>query len=306
MPDFIDSPVTFPLGAPSIDQNTGLITVDMALNTPGYITQRLSDLTLQRFIVDQIFANSGDPVRGGAVIYDQITQNDLYTTNDVEQVAPGATFPIVGAERPVPLVATVSKYGGKFMFTDEAKRRNDAFLFDQKTQKLANTLVRKVNTFTVAQLEANFTALAGATTIPGNDWTAVVTGGASQSNNSAWPAADFAAVQTQADTTELGVTIDLWILNPADLGMLRTIYGNQYENVLASFGLTVFPSNRVAHGTAYALSKGNVGFLKYEVGLATETWREPDSQATWVQSSVLPVMGITNPYSIYKVTGLAG
>lgn len=302
----IDLPVLYPLGAPSIDQNTGIISVDMALQQPEYITQRLSDLTLQRFIVDQIFASSGNPVRGGAVIYDQIVQNDLYTTNDVEQVAPGAEFPVVGAERQVPLVATVSKYGGKFRYTDEARRRNDATLLEQKTQKLANVLVRKVNTIAVAQLEANFTALAGATTVAGNNWNTVVTGGASQSNNTLWPAADFAKVQLAADVTELGVTVDLWLVNPAQLSTLRTIYGQFYREVLDSYGLTMFPSNRVPAGVAYALARGQVGFLNYERGLFTETYRKPDNESTWVQSSVLPVMGITNPYSVYKVTGLAG
>lgn len=297
------SPVAYPLGAPTVVGNT--ISVDTALNQPTRITRRIADLTLQKFIVDQIFADGGT-VAGGAVIYDQATANELYTTRDVERVAPGAEFPIVGGSRQQPKVAEVEKRGGKFFITAEARRRNDQLLFDNLTTQLANTIVRKNNVRAITELESAITGLGGAATYVGTNWNAVVTAGVNSSTANAYPAADFAKAQLLADTDELGVTYDLWLVNPAQYYALRVIYGDRLELILQSFGISVFASNRVVAGTAYAVARGQVGGISYEQGLTTETWYEAETQRFWVQSSVSPVMYVTNPYSVKRVTGLAG
>jgi hypothetical protein len=296
------APVSYPLGAPTLTGNT--LTVDTALKQPGRITKRIADLTLQNFIVDRIFSSSGTTVAAGAVIYDQAVSNQLYTSREPERRMPGDEYPIVGAPRTSPKVATSEDWGGKFFVTDEAVRRNDRVYFDNQVTQLANTLVRRVNTQAVAQLEAAISALGGAGTFAGHNWEAVVTGGSSQTNATGWPAADFANAQYLADVDELGVTYDLWIVNPLQKATLATVYGSSLNEVLGGFGIEVFASNRVAAGTAYAVARGQVGFLDYEQGLATETWREQKTKRNWVQTSVMPIMGITNPYSIKKVTGL--
>lgn len=298
------SPVAYPLGAPTIQGNQ--LTVDMALKQPQRITRRIADLTLQKFIVDKIFSSSGVSVESGAVLFDQATANDLYLTRDVEERAPGAEYPIVGADRTEPQVAKSEDWGGKFWVTDEAVRRNDRVYFDQQTTKLANTIVRKVNQRAVATLEAAIAGLGGAAVVPGHDWSNVTLSGTSPTPNNARPFADFAAVQLAADIEELGVVYDLWIVNPVEDHNLRIAYGEEYADALAAAKIEVFASNRVAAGTAYAVARNQVGFLDYEQGLSTETWREEKTKRNWVQSSVMPIMGVTNPYSIKKVTGLAG
>jgi hypothetical protein len=296
------APVSYPLGAPTLVGNT--LTVDTALKQPGRITKRIADLTLQNFIVDKIFAGSGATTVAGAIVYDQVVSNQLYTSREPERRMPGDEYPIVGAPRTAPKVATSEDWGGKFFVTDEAVRRNDRIHFDNQVTQLANTLVRRVNTQAVAQLDAAITALGGAGTFVGHNWEAVVTGGSSQTNATGWPAADFANAQLAADVDELGVTYDLWIMNPLQKATLVTVYGSGLAEVLRSFNIEIFASNRVAAGTAYAVARGQVGFLDYEQGLATETWREAKTKRNWVQTSVMPIMGITNPYSIKKVTGL--
>lgn len=298
------SPVAYPLGAPTIQGNQ--LTVDMALKQPQRITRRIADLTLQKFIVDKIFSSSGVSVESGAVLFDQATANDLYLTRDVEERAPGAEYPIVGADRTEPQVAKSEDWGGKFWVTDEAVRRNDRVYFDQQTTKLANTIVRKVNQRAVATLENAIAGLGGAAVVPGHDWSNVTLSGTSPTPNNARPFADFAAVQLAADIEELGVVYDLWIVNPVEDHNLRIAYGEEYADALAAAKIEVFASNRVAAGTAYAVARNQVGFLDYEQGLSTETWREEKTKRNWVQSSVMPIMGVTNPYSIKKVTGLAG
>lgn len=298
------NPVTFPLAAPTVTGST--LTVDLALQQPTRVTRRIADLTLQKFIVSRIFSPGG-AVSGGAVIYDQATLNELYMDRDVERVMPGQEFPVVGSSRPNPKVAEVEKYGGKFYVTDEARDRNDRAHFNNQTVMLANTIVRKVNTRTVLELEAAISALGGAGTFIGHNWGTVVTGGSSQTNATGWPAADLANAQLLADTDELGVVYDIWIVNPMQKFQLTVTYGDKLNDVLASLGIReVFASNRVANGTAYAVASGQVGELRIEQPLRTETDREVKNERTLVQSSVRPVMYVTNPYSIKKVTGLNG
>jgi len=300
------APVQYPLGPPVVT-NTTVLTVDMALNQPNRITRRIADLALQRFIVSRIFSTGGTAVNGGAILYEQALANDLYTDRDVERVAPGGEFPIVGASRRGPKVAEVEKYGGKFQTTDEARKRNDTVWFNNQVTMLSNTIVKKVNTRAVAELEAAIAALGGAGVFTGNDWSAVITAGTSATNNADMPAADFAEAQLLAEQDELGVTYDLWIVNPQEMAALVVIYGEKLQGVLAAAGIKeVFPSNRVTAGTAYAVARGQVGFLEYEQGLGTQTWADPETESYWTQSSVRPVMGITNPLSIRKVIGLAG
>ncbi len=296
--------VTYPLAPPSVSGTT--LTVETALNQPTRITRRIADLTLQKFIVSRIFAQGG-AVSGGAVIYDQATLNELYLDRDVEQVMPGDEFPIVGSSRPTPKVAQVEKYGGKFYVTDEARDRNDRAYFNNQVTQLANTIVRKVNTRTVAELEAAITALGGAGTFIGHNWGTVVTGGSSQTNNSGWPAADLAQAQLLADVDELGVEYDIWIVNPMQKYQLTVTYGDKLADVLTSLNIReIFATNRVANGTAYAVASGQVGELRVEQPLRTETERKVETEKTLVQSSVRPVMYVTNPYSIKKITGLNG
>lgn len=298
------SPVTFPLGPPTLSGDT--LTVDTALKQPTRITRRIADLTLQKFIVSRIFAQGG-AVSGGAVVYDQAVLNELYLDNDVERVGPGDEFPIVGSSRQAPKVAQVEKYGGKFFVTDEARDRNDASHFNNQVTQLANTIVRKVNTRTITELESAITALGGAGEFVGRDWSAVVTAGTSASTADAFPGRDFAHANRLAAEDELGVDYDLWLLNPQEKEQLDIVYGDRLPQVMATHGIReIFTSNRVTAGTGYVVATGQVGELRMEQALRTETDRIVRNEKTLVQSSVRPVMYVTNPYSIKKVTGLAG
>lgn len=294
----------YPLGNPTVSGNT--ISVDTMLNEPTRITRYLSDLTLRGYWADKVFTPGGG-VSGGAILYTQLTQNELFVAagRDVQNVEPGAEFPLVTFDRPTPLVKPVEKFGGKFFVTDEARDRNDPLMLQQGAQRLANTINRRIHTNAVAEIDAQITTLGGsAQTATGNDWSAVVTGGSSQTNATGWPAADFAKVQLLADQKELGVQFDTWILNPVNANEFKIAYGNEWREVLEDNGISFVVTNRVTAGTAYVIESGQVGQMRLEKPLGTETWREQATQRTWVQSDVRPVFVITNPYGIAKVTGL--
>lgn len=300
MPDL--NPVAHPLGAPTVTGTT--ITVDTMLQQPTRITQFLMDITLQRFVLDRLFTSPGG-VTGGAVVYDLLTENELYLDRDVEPVAPGTEFPIVTSQRRAPKVAEVEKFGGKYFFTDEARDRNDQSAFQNENIKLGNTIVRKLNARAVETLEAAIAANNGNSEFVGNDWSAAVPGGSNPTLPANTPAADFAKAQLLADQRELGIQYNIAIVNPVQLNELRLFYGGSLDQMLADNGYDeVYATNRVTAGTAYFVAEGQLGEMRLEQPLATETWREPETQRTWVQSSVRPVMFVNNPFAVVQATGL--
>jgi hypothetical protein len=292
----------YPLALPTLNGN--LITVDLMLKEPTRITQYLSDLTLQKFWADRIFASAGG-VSGGALLYSQLMANDLYTDRDVQNVEPGAEFPIVTSSRPEPKLAVVEKFGGKFPVTDEARDRNDPTLLQQESQKLAFTMNRGIHKRALATLDQSLTATGSDTTFVGNSWADAAALTLTTTSNAALPAADFAKAQLKAETFELGSEFDLWIVNPQEMLNFQTVYGDRWRDVLNNWGVDMISTNRVTAGEAFVVAERQVGQFRLEKALSTETWRDPEVESTWVQSSVRPLFAVTNPYSVLKVTGLA-
>lgn len=296
------NPVQHPLGAPTVAGT--LYTVDMALNAPTRVTRTLMDLTLQRFFADRVFANGGG-VTGGAVVYDQLIANDLYTDRDIGRVAPGDEFPLITGSRRAPQVAEVEKWGGKFWVSIEARDRNDTTVFARNVRQLANTIVRKINMRSVESLEAAVQASPNRV-VTGNNWAAVITAGSSASNSNVWPGYDFARAQMLAEVDELGIVYNLWIMNPQEYLQLARIYGTGLNDLLASLGTQIFVTNRVTAGTAYVVAERQPGQMRIEQPLATEQWYQEENQRYWTQSSVRPLWFVDNRFAVLKFQGLAG
>lgn len=293
--------IAYPLGPPQ--QVGSEFRIDIALANPTrVVSPMVIDLTRLRFFVDRIFRSAGG-VTGGAVIYDIVSQNQPYADRDVQRVEPGTEFPIITFSRPAPSAAQVEKWGGKFFFTDEARDRNDTGQFTNAVRQLGNTIVRKINQRGIQILEALVTA--NSRTMTGNRWDQVITAGATPSNFTAYPARDFAKTRLIAEQEEMGMTYGLWILNPNEMFNLEGIYADRLNALLASAGISIFVTNRVALGTAYAVAEGQAGEMRIEKPLGTETWRDPNGkEQTWVQSSVRPLMFGNNPFALLKVVGL--
>jgi len=296
------NPVAHPLGPPTVSGTT--ISVDIALNAPTRVTRTLMDLSLQRFFADRVFASSGG-VTGGAVVYDELQANDLYSDRDFQRVAPGDEFPLITSSRRVPKVASVEKWGSKFFTTVEARDRNDISVFTRNVRMMANTIVRKMNQRAVEVLEAAVQASPNRLVV-GVNWSTVVTAGASASNSNLWPGYDFSRAQAQAETEELGTVFDLWILNPQEYLQLARIYGPALNDLLASMGLSIFVTNRMPAGNAYVVQQNQVGQMRIEQPLQTTQWYEQETEKFWTQSSVRPLMFCDNRWTVLKFTNLAG
>jgi hypothetical protein len=291
----------YPYGPPTVSGTT--YTVDFLTKNPGRVTRLIANLALQRFFVDRIFSPAGS-IEGGAVIYEQATSNELYATRDVERVEPGAEFPIVTFDRGAPLTAQ----GGKFDVTDEAIRRNQVGRVNRAIMQLANTITRKTQQRAISELDAAI--VSASRTATGTSWAddAATADGSKIATISVM--ADLTAVVKANQVAELGYDYDFAIMNPQEWRNARLSLGGNAADLRALFadsGITgVWVTNRQTAGTVKWLAQRMVGELGYEVPLGTETWRDKDGkQTTWFQSSVLPIMYVTDPYAILETTGHA-
>lgn len=291
-----------PLAAPTLAGN--VVSLDLLLNNPSRVNRFIQAISLQKFAFPQLFADGGS-ISGGAVIYDQADVNQLYPLNNPEPVAPGAEFPIISDARVAPKVATVAKWGGKIFITDEARDRNDVLLWNRAMRKVANAMVKTIDAIALQAITAELTARP-ALSIAGNSWSAVVTNGATPTNTRLWPHANLATVLGTFDTDELGERPNILLINTLDDIQLGIIYGIEGKRaMLDSFGLTEFVSNRVTAGAPIVATAGQVGEYKTEKPLGTVTWREEQTERTWVQTSVRNVFYVTNPFAMKRLTGVA-
>lgn len=292
----------YPLGSPSVSGNS--ITVDLMLQQPTRINAYISNLALKKYFAERIFTNGGG-VTGGALVYNQVTKNDLFPTRATQEVAPGAEFPEVTFDRPEPKTAQVKKLGGKFRVTDEARDRNDLSAIQSEAVKLGNDIPRQMHARALAELEASITAIGSDVQVTGTSWADAAALTLTTTTNAAQPAADFAKLQLKAETLELGSEYNLWIVNPQEMSNFQVVYGDRWKDVLTNWGVGMISSNQVTAGSAYVVQEGQVGQVRYEQELKTVSWRDDGTESTWVQSSIRPVFAVTNPYNAVKVTGLA-
>lgn len=291
---------SYPPAAPSITTDT--LSISVYLDNPTRIRRVVEDLTLNRFIADRLLTQ-GPRATGGAVIYDQVTAGDFFLARDVEKIAPGAEYPILTDTAPTPLTAAVDKWGGQVFITDEQRDRNAIDVFVRETRKLANTIVRKVDTVALAALAA-----APVNPVSGTDWTAA-TGAAMIAN-----LIDAAAAINDPD---MGYVADLVILNPVQFNELlknkdfRDAMTNGVEGsilrdgIIGQFlGMDFARSNRVTAGTGYIAAGGMVGGISDEQPLTTEVYRMPGSDRTYIKSNRRMVAWITDPKAASIITGI--
>lgn len=292
----------YPYGTPGIAGTT--ITLDWLTEDPKRVTRAIANMALRGYFVDRIFAQAGT-ITGGAVVYDQAIENELFSNRDVSRVEPGGAFPLITTERAAPRTTQVEKYGGEFFVTDEARRRNRTGSTNKDIRRLANTIQRKTQQRAIAELdvavaEHNRTAV-------GTRWDTAAGTAHDMQVATVGPLADLTMVEQANETLELGYTYDFAIMSPVDWRNFRLAAGGQAieaKALLADSGIGgVWVTNRKSVGSVYWLAERQVGELGYEVPLSTATWRDQKHQVDWFQSYVLPVVYVTDPFAILETTG---
>lgn len=280
------------------------LTLSLFLNNPARVQRTLEELSSQRFIADRIFAG-GPAASGGAVIYDQVTAENLYTLRDIQEITPGSEFPIVNGAEPNPLVALVKKWGGSAIFTYEQVRRNQLDVLRRELIRLRNTIVKKVDTVAIATLDASPKQTQSAS----GDWTTAATDIIS----------DVETAKNKIDLIDMGYEASWVLINPAQAldirkdADIRTAYPR--ENLGANLlnkgaadlagilGLDWYVSNRVTAGEVW-VGAGTVGFISDEIpGPYSRVLDEMDKERWRVMAARVPTMGVTDPKAVVKITG---
>jgi hypothetical protein len=293
---------TYPGAFPTV--NGDKITVEQWMHAPTMLRRTLENWLSQRWIADFIFS-SGD-AQGGAVIYDQLTAQDLYPDGEPGDIAPGAEFPNVDTSDPTPKVARVTKRGLQTKLTYEHVRRNDRDTFTRKLTKLRNGLLRRVDTVTFAALDAEPLIQSVAAAKPLTDPTAD-------------PINDFLGAIQEVDENDLGYKIDTVIINPQEF--YRLLGRKDIRDALPRENTTINPilsrrmsgfleipnwivSNRQTAGRARVLQAKVVGSQRDEVPFYSRNIDEPKREVWYIQAARVNVPIVTDPYAIVNLTGL--
>lgn len=296
-------PDMFPPGAPTV--NGQEITLEQFLANPARVQRAIRDLTLQRFVADQIFS-PGPAATGGSVIFDQVLGTELFMNRDVQAIEPGSEFPILDLGEVSPLVARTIKWGGAAELTYEERDRDRRDQLGRKVLRLRNTIVRKVDQVAVATLRAAPVLNAVASADWGIGTTAIFK--------------DTASAITLVDRLDMGYTITGALISPnTNLAMLtndqliaqlpREGAGN--SNPIRSGRLAGiagiddwFVTNRVTDDEIFFLSGKQAGSISDEKPLYSRVVDRPERESLLIMAARLVVPFVTDPKSVVRMTGV--
>lgn len=293
--------VPAPPAPPSILNDIESISV--FLNTPAYVQRSIQDLTLLKFLTPILFGQ-GPAATSGAVAYDQVTQNDLFTGRDVSKIAPGAEYPILTVQAPTPKMALVDKWGGRVQIFDETVRRGNFNAVLKAFTKLGNTIVRKADTQGLAVLAAAPTLTYGfSATWASSTFAAIIDG--------------LIAAKQLVEQQQMGYVVDTLVLSLSEANRLLSLaiqnkaLGEvaQAELVHAGdigqiLGFDIFATALQAQGSGYFLARKQIGDFSDEVPLTTKSYREEETDSQWVQGSRSFTAYVTDPKACVTLTGM--
>lgn len=285
------------------EAHNGVLSIDEVLADPTVISDRIADIAGQDLLVEKVFSQDNAPVSGGTVIYSKTTQKHLYTSNDVADRQPGDEYPVVYSDRPELEIARVEDFGGKFAVSDEARRRNLNIDFDNDVTRLANTVTRKLNQRAIETIEAaeeSGETINYAAAFDTRAWWDVKLEGNSADITPATdrPTAAISMMFQEAQETELGINYTHILMSPWQYAGAQAVYGDKLAPTFEQFGLEPVISTNINQDKMYLVDQGKAGFIKYEMPLTVDTWRDHAHRQDWIQAFAMPVMGITLPAAI--------
>lgn len=283
---------------PALTGNT--MQVDVALNQVQYIESKIAELTDGDLLIDKFFSPFGQQITAGGLLYHVVTRADFFTARDVEPRTPGAEYPVVEGVQPEPRLALVEDYGGKIEVLDETRARNDIRKFSNQVLQLTNTLKLKLDN---AALKAINDCADIEVYSPSNNWENLVFVGPLDeiTPSSQRPTAHFAEAQLLATLEEMGVKHDLIVMNPTQEMQLRVAYAEGLQAMLTGAGLSIYSNPRIPEGVLYALERGRVGAVGFEVPLTVEPIPDRAHRQTIVQAYAVPAFAVDRPNAIKKI-----
>lgn len=290
---------TYPAAPPTISGDVE--TVNRFLNTPTDVNRRVREISLNRYLTDFIFPGRIEAA-GGAILYE--IGEGIFLAKDPESVNPGAQYPRSTETRGTAAIASVKKWGEDVPLTDEAIGRLKGMAMERVLRKLSNTMIRKVDSLSMAAAAAAITLTQPQT--------------AAWDNASADPFLDVMLADAKGAALDEGFEYDTLILT--DVLYARMVSNSKVINGLARestntvtsegeilkiAGKSIVRTNHLPGGVDRllidrqqfgALGYENIPSPEYEGDPANgiETWarRDPNANDQWLLRGRRPVVPI--------------
>jgi hypothetical protein len=306
-------PHIYPAAPPTISGDT--LTISRFLNSPALVQRRLKEITTQRFIADVLLSGRYE-ASGGSILYEQT--ESIFTSKAPEAVAPGGEYPRSPATPGPAAVAGITKWGQDVPVTDEHVSRYGRRAIDVGMTKIANYIVKQVDTVALAAISAAVTATAAATVA----WSTVAT---------ADPLLDLMKAKAAVLDDDQGYDPNVAVMSDLSYAYLlanqKIIAGLEREgdgsitrtgDILSVAGLTILSTNNLpVASTVFVVDTSLFGGLGYERipspeyqgdpanGVESWTRRDPAANDQWLVRGRRPVVPIVpEPNAADKITGV--
>ena len=309
---------TYPAGSPAIS-------VQALLKQPVRISRDLANLVFQRLVAWQICVHgSPDSVRGGAMQYQQAENIFTDVGSDVEEISPRGDWPRAIWSEALKTSA-VKQFGLELPVDALAIRRNQIDRIVRGERKLANNLVRFIDTYVLGLLttDAGITTQvsAAAWTIAGTDIIAEI-GKAQETiegKNLGYNGFENAVLvlNTARRDDLLNNTVLRAALPREDhsgqiqsgttapfLGLQKILFTS---NILATQALVLDPT--MAATLAIEEPDGSEGWSSYDAGPDTppiyvQVYDEKRNKGKVVSAGTWPGFAFTDPGAVVLITGI--
>lgn len=293
-------PYSYPPAPPTISSN--IETISRFLAEPTFVQRRLRTVTENRFIADRLLTGRYQ-ASGGAVEFE--VSESIFTDSNPGARTPGSAFPRTSASPGNANISPVSDWGLEAPITDESiKRARNTNPLDRALLKIANTVIRQVDTTALAAIATAVTQTQAATAA----WSA---GGAKILLDALTAKATIAALNQGYDA-DVVVVNDQTLANAMSDSTLAAMYARENPNnpvysgqPSTIGGLMWLPTPNIpVAATAFVLDSTQLGSMVDEEGLTGMSYRdEPNKQ--WIargERVVVPI--VQEPGGAVKITGV--
>lgn len=285
------------------------VTTSRFLNTPSLVARRAQELTQNRFITDVILSGRTD-VSGGAITYE--VDEDFYTVRPITSVSPGGEYDLTTITNGTPQIVKVTKWGQDTLVTDEAIKRQNFSAVEKGLTKLANTVVKHVDSVSLSLIASTVSA----TQVASASWSAE---GARILQDIMLAKAKVTALNKGYDPNVLVIDDTTWayLASNDKIQVARaredtsnTVYSGLFGSIA---GMQILPTPNLPGGTGAWLIDTNAlgGIADEDLGggyegdnVQTKSIREDLNDRWRLRARRVCVPYVTDPGAAIKITGV--
>lgn len=301
---------TYPPGFVQYDSTNNLETISRFLNTPTLVERELRTLTEQRFIGDVLLTGRAYP-SGGAVLYE--TGESIFADRTpLEAIQPGAEYPLSTVGLSQAQIATVKKWGLDTKITLESVMRQNRNPVDRALTKLANSVIRYVDSLCLTAINAaaiNTQAATAAWHSGSSDVLYDLATAEATINQGVLVAGAYQPQGYNADTLVLSPQGYAKLL--ADKGVQQALQRETPANPIYTgmmgriVGLDVMVTvNSPDPTSAYVLDRSLLGGIADERPLATNSWYVQEAEYWRLRALRVFTPWVSEPKACVKITGI--